>query len=214
MLTVLGRANSINVRKVLWLCEEIGVAHEREDWGRGFRSTDTPEFLALNPNGLVPVIRDGDFVLWESHAILRYLAAKHGRDDLLPADPASRAIVEQWMEWYSTDVGKSFNYAFHGLVRKAPDFADPALIEASVRNTAARMGMIAAQIERAGGHIAGPAFTLADIPFGLAVNRWFMLPVERPELPVERPELPALAAYYERLSERPPYRAHGRNGMA
>lgn len=202
MLKILGRANSINVCKVLWLCDEIGLRYEREDWGRGFRSTDAPEFRALNPTGLVPVIRDGDLVLWESHAILRYLAAKHGRDDLFPADLAARAVIEQWMEWYSTDFGSSFGYAFHALVRKAPDFADPARIAAALRKGGERMAMLAAQLDRAGGHVAGPAFTLADIPFGLAVNRWL-------GLPVEHPDCPALSAYHERLSKRAPYRQHG-----
>ncbi len=99
MLQILGKATSINVRKVLWTCHELGVAYELEEWGSGHRPTDTPTFRALNPNAMVPVIRDGTFVLWESNAICRYLAAEHGRDDLLPSAPRERALVEQWMDW-------------------------------------------------------------------------------------------------------------------
>ena len=98
MLQILGRSSSINVRKVLWLCAEIGVPYQQQMWGTGFQSTQAPEFLALNPNALVPVIREGDFVLWESNTICRYLAGKHHRGDLLPEAPEARARVEQWMD--------------------------------------------------------------------------------------------------------------------
>ncbi len=97
-LRVLGRQSSINVRKVLWTCEEIGIDYVQEDWGTGFASTSTPEFLALNPNGLVPVIDSDDGILWESNTICRYLASRYGRDDLLPPSPWKRALVERWMD--------------------------------------------------------------------------------------------------------------------
>src|SRR5512138_3259760 len=100
MLQILGRPNSINVRKVLWLCEELALPYEHEpQWGTPDKPLRTPEFLALNPNALVPVIRDGAFVLWESNTICRYLAAREGRSDLLPTAPATRADVEKWMDW-------------------------------------------------------------------------------------------------------------------
>ncbi|MEI7431468.1 MAG: glutathione S-transferase N-terminal domain-containing protein, partial [Betaproteobacteria bacterium] len=102
MLKILGRSSSINVRKVLWLCAELDLPFEQENWGAGFRSTAEPEFLALNPGGLIPVVCDDDFVLWESNAICRYLAAKQGRNDLLPDDLENKARVEQWMDWMST----------------------------------------------------------------------------------------------------------------
>ena len=114
------------MRKVLWLCTELGLPYEQELWGSGFKATQAPEFLALNPNALVPVIRDGDFVLWESNTICRYLAGKHGRTDLLPAEPAARARVEQWMDWMATELNTSWRHAFMGLVRKSPAFADAA----------------------------------------------------------------------------------------
>ncbi len=199
MLTILGRANSINVRKVLWLCGELGLEYEREDWGQGFRDTSDPDYLALNPNGLVPVIRDGDFVLWESDAIVRYLAQKHGRDDLYPAGLEERALVEQWMNWYGTGFGQSFRYAFHALIRKNPAFADQAKIEESLRACAARVATLEAHLARNGPYVVGQDFTLADILIGAGVNRWM-------HMPADKPPCSAVAAYYERLSERPAYR--------
>ncbi len=206
MLRILGRDNSINVRKVLWLCEELGQTYAREDWGQGYRSTDDPEFRALNPVGMIPVVVDGEVVLWESNVILRYLAAKHGRTDLLPEDPAARARVEIWMDWQASDFSNALRGAFHGLVRKNPDYADPAAIEASRQAWIRMMEVLEGQLKKTGGHVAGPDFTLADIPIGLTVNRWFMTPIERPDLP-------EVAAYYDVLNERPAYRAHGRNGV-
>ena len=198
MLTILGRANSINVRKVLWLCGELGLDYEREDWGQGFRDAKDPEYLALNPNGLVPVIRDRDFVLWESDAIVRYLAQKHGRDDLYPAGLEERAIVEQWMNWYGTSFGQSFRYAFHALIRKNPAFADQDRIDESLRACAGRVAILDAHLGRTGPYVAGPDLTLADILMGAGVNRWM-------HMPADKPPCPAVAAYYERLSERPAY---------
>ena len=106
MLRILGRANSINVRKVLWLCGELGIAFEREDWGRGFRSTDDPAFLTVNPIGLIPAVIDGGAVLRESNTILRYLASKYGPESIYPTDLEARAHVEQWMDWvaYETSI--------------------------------------------------------------------------------------------------------------
>jgi glutathione S-transferase len=121
MLQVLGRTSSINVRKVLWACDEIGIPHQRSDWGLGFRPTRSPEFLALNPNALVPVMieDDGAFVLWESNTICRYLAARHGRHDLLPAEARGRARVEQWMDWQAGELNNAWRYAFMALVRQS-----------------------------------------------------------------------------------------------
>ena len=126
MLKVFGKASSINVRKVLWACDEIDIPYEREDWGSGFRSTRAPEFLARNPNGLVPLIRDGDFYLWESNTIIRYLAAAYGDGNLLPAAPRERALVEKWMDWQATEFNNAWSYAFQALVRRSPDHANPA----------------------------------------------------------------------------------------
>jgi glutathione S-transferase len=205
MLQVLGRASSINVRKVLWTCAEIGVEYEHEPWGGDARPLGVPEFLALNPNGLVPVIRDGAFVLWESNAICRYLAAKERRDDLLPADPAGRAVVEQWMDWQATELNDAWRYAFMALVRRSPAHRDPAAIAASIAAWNRQMRILDEQLARTGGFVSGGDFTLADIVVGLSTHRWHASPIERPALS-------ALAAYYARLGERPGFVRFGRDG--
>lgn len=206
MLKILGKSTSINVRKVLWLCEELGLPFELEEWGSGYRSTSQPDFLALNPNALVPVICDGGQALWESNTICRYLAGREQRDDLLPRAPAERAGVEQWMDWQATELNNAWRYAFMARVRQSPDHADPLQIEASVREWNRRMGILDAQLARTGAHVAGDAFTVADIVVGLSVNRWKMTPMERPELP-------AVAAYLRRLEARPGFRHYGGNGI-
>jgi glutathione S-transferase len=206
MLRILGRSTSINVRKVLWLCSELELPYEQEAWGSGFRSARVPEFLALNPNGLVPVVRDGDFVLWESNTICRYLAAREGRTDLLPAAPRDRARVEQWMDWQATELNDAWRYAFMALVRKSPAHDDPRMVESSVAAWNRNMGILDRQLAHADAYVVGATFTLADIVLGLSTHRWFMTPIERASLP-------AVEAYYERLSQRPPFRLHGRNGV-
>ena len=207
MLKVLGKSSSINVRKVLWTCVEIGVPFELEEWGSGFQSTDVPEFRALNPNAMVPVIRDGAFVLWESNTICRYLASKHGRTDLLPANPAERATVEQWMDWQAGELNNSWRYAFMALVRNSPAHTDRAAIADSIVNWNRHMGILDAQLSKTASYVAGPAFTLADIVLGLSANRWGMTPMERPHFP-------ALSDYLERLGQRKGFQVHCGNGVA
>ena len=206
MLQVLGRANSINVRKVLWLCSELELPCVNPPWGNGELSLQSAEYLALNPNGLVPVLRDGDFVLWESNAICRYLAGRESRHDLLPAEPRARARVEQWMDWQASELNNAWRYAFMGLVRQSPAHQDAGAIQASLRQWQRHMQIVEHALAGSGAFLAGSSFTLADICVGLAVQRWFMTPMDHPPLP-------AVAAYYERLSERPGYRLHGRNGV-
>jgi glutathione S-transferase len=206
MLKIYGRANSINVRKVLWAVDEIGIPFAREDWGRGFRPLDDPEFQALTPLGQIPVIDDDGFLLSESNAILRYLAAKHGRTDLLPAALKPRAEVERWMDWQAAELNAAWRGIFFALVVKQPLPGGEEVVEASKRDWTAKMARIEAQVERTAAHICGAAFTLADVCIGLVVHRWFATPMEKPDLP-------AIAAYYERLSQRPAFLAHGRNGL-
>lgn len=207
MLTILGKASSINVRKVLWACDEIGLEYTRQDWGSGFRDPNDPAFVALNPNAQVPVLRDGDLVLWESNTILRYLASKHARHDLLPAEPAPRAKVEMWMDWQASDLNMAWRYAFLALVRRNPAFTNAAEIAASIMEWNGKIAILDGQLRATGGHVAGEAFTLADIPVGLSVNRWFMTPIP------DRPDFSHVAAYYDRLSTRAAFRRHGRNGQ-
>jgi glutathione S-transferase len=203
MLKVYGRANSINVRKVLWMLGELGLPYEREDWGRGFRPTDDPVFRKINPVGVVPVIDDGDFRLRESHTIVRYLAQKHGRADLYPTDLQQKATVEAWMDWASTEFAQGMRPVFHALVVKNPAFAG--MVESAAKDWGAQMRVLEEELAGKGPYVTGAHFTVADIPIGMVVNRWFSV-----DFP--KPELPAVAAYYDRLSQRPPYLAHGRNG--
>lgn len=205
MLKIYGRANSINVRKVLWIADEVGASYTREDWGRGFRPTDDPDFQRLNPFSVVPVIDDGGFVLRESHTIVRYLAAKHRRFDLYPDGLQARAHVESWMDWAATDLYLGVRPVFLGLSAKLPAFQDEKLIKGGIAEWSRQMRLLEVHLKGHGPYLAGDHFTLADIPAGLVVNRWF-------GIDFEKPGLPAVAAYYERLSQRAAYRAHGRNG--
>lgn len=169
MLQILGNASSINVRKVLWTCDELELPFRREDWGTGFRSTETADFLSLNPNGLVPVIKDNDFVLWESSSIIRYLASRYGGEHLYPTEPRARARIDQWSDWQATDLNQSWSYAFSALVRHSQAHQDAEAIAASCMNWAKKMDILNRQLETTGAYVAGDQFTLADIPIGASV---------------------------------------------
>lgn len=207
MLQLLGRPNSINVRKVLWSCGELDLPCDLQPWGAGHSDTRVPAFLALNPNGLVPVLRDADFVLWESNTICRYLAGREQRIDLLPTEARQRARVEQWMDWQATELNNAWRYAFMALVRRDPAFADRSAVQASVALWNRHMVILDGQLERSGAFVVGEHFTLADIVLGLSAYRWQLAPIERPALP-------SVALWQARLAERAGYRQHGANGMA
>ncbi|KQY31151.1 glutathione S-transferase [Caulobacter sp. Root487D2Y] len=198
MLKILGRTSSLNVRKVLWTCDELGLAYEREDWGTGFASTRSPEFLALNPNGLVPVLIDEQGALYESNTICRYLAARFGHGHLLPLEPRPRAGVEQWMDWQATTLNPTWGYAFLALGRPTPGYDDPARIAASVEAWNKAMAILDQRLQETGAHAAGHDFTLADVVLGVSVHRW-------KATPMARAALPAVEAYYARLKERPEF---------
>jgi glutathione S-transferase len=207
MLKLLGRRNAYNVRKVLWLLEELGLPFTQEDWGRGHRPTDAPEFLALNPLGTVPVLLDGGEVLRESHVILRYLAARQAAWSLYPEAPAARARVEAWMDWVAYDMTMPMRGAYLGGELGLAPWNHPWCVEQGRAEYAQRMAQLDAALAADGPHLAGEAFTLADIPAGFVVHRWFAMQG------FAKPALPALDAYYERLSARPAYRRHIRNGL-
>jgi len=199
MLRIWGRNNSINVQKVLWACEEMGVQYQRIDAGGSFGVVNTPQYRALNPNGLVPTIEDGPFVLWESNSILRYLTAKHSAGNLWPEDLKVRAEADKWMDWQMSMFWPAFRPLFWNLVRTPPDQRDAQAIEESRLKTAEILGYLDAQLKN---HtfIAGDAFTMGDIPMGCAIWRWM-------SLPVERPVLSNLQRWFDQLRERPPYKA-------
>jgi len=201
MLKILGRPSSINVRKVLWACAELGLPFEQEDWGSGFRDVNAAAFTALNPNAMVPVLLDGDFVLWESNSILRYLANRQGKCVLYPQDARARARVDQWLDWQASDLNRAWSYAFMSLVRKSPDHADPAQVSVSLNGWAKFMSILDDRLQQTRSHVAGAEFSLADIAIGLSVHRWL-------GTPFEHPRLEAVQAYYERIACRPGFVAY------
>lgn len=208
----MGKLPSINVRKVLWTCAELDLPFERSDWGSGFRSTQTPEFLALNPNGLVPVIEDGDFVLWESHSIIRFLANRYDTTaGLYPDGAKERARVDQWLDWQATNLNQSWVYAFMGLCRDSQAHQDPAGIRKSCEAWTQHMRILDDRLGQTGGYVAGAAFTLADIPIGLAVNRWFSTPFEKVDAP--KAEFRHVAQYNARLHARHGYQTYTGDGL-
>ena len=197
MLKIWGRNNSVNVKKVLWAAEELGLAYERIDVGMQFGVVKTPEYLRLNPNALVPTIEDDGFVLWESHAIVRYLAAKHGARGLWPLEPRSRADAERWMEWAYTFLA-AFRPVFWGLVRTAPGKRDLKAIEEG-RNRCAELLAVPEAALATRPYLGGDTLTTGDIPLGCHVQLWMRLPIERPAHPM-------LDAWFARLCARPAFR--------
>ena len=207
MLRILGRANSFNVRKVLWVCDEIGIDYQREDFGRGYSPTNTPDFLKLNPVGQVPTVIEDGFVMRESNAIVRYLAARHGAKNLYPDDLGQRQRIEQWMDWVAYDVTHALRGAFLGGQLKEAPWSNDWFVGQGRQDLTRQMKLLDDHLSTQGPYLLGDVFTLADVPAGLVVNRWFSL------TDFARPAYPALAAYYELLTERPAFRAHGRNGL-
>ncbi|AWG34291.1 MAG: glutathione S-transferase [Alcaligenes aquatilis] len=198
MLTILGRESSINVRKVMWTCAELSLEFERQDWGLGFKDVNTDEFLALNPNAKIPVLLDGDRVLWESHTIVRYLANRQSSTALYPQDAWQRAKVDQWIDWQACELNPSWSYAFMSLVRQSPQHQDAGQVQASLSAWAQMMSILDKQLAQTQAYAAGPAFSLADIILGLSIHRWL-------NTPFDRPKLQAAEDYYHRLASRPAF---------
>ena len=196
MLRILGRATSINVRKALWTADELGLAYTLEPWGKPLRDPNTAEFRAFNPNAQVPVMCDGDFVLWESSAIVRYLLDQHGPSPLVPLDTRERALAEQWFGWQATDLNTAWNPAVPALVRKLPGPFDQIEVANSIKRWTAKMRILEARLAETQGYAAGPRFSFADISLGLSVHRWF-------GGDFERPDFTNVSAYYERVKTRP-----------
>jgi glutathione S-transferase len=196
MLKILGRKTSGNTQKVLWCCDELGVAYEREDVGRGFGKNDEPAYLALNPNGRVPTIVDDGFVLWESNAIVRYLCAKYGMGTLCPSDLQRRADGERWMDWQQTTLRPQF----HALSSALQDTASPSDAHVENLNKALYETWKILDAQLAKQHfIAADNLTMADIPFCYVINRWY-------KLPIEHHGLPNVKAWFDSLCQRPAFR--------
>jgi glutathione S-transferase len=200
MLTVWGRNNSINVQKVMWTVGELGLAHERIDAGRQYGGLDKPEFLAMNPNGLVPTIVDGDTVMWESNAIVRYLAAKYGCGGLWPEEPGARGLADQWMDWMVTVIIPPLIPVFLGLIRTQPEERDNDAIAAAANTMSERWTILDAHLAGRD-FVAGDSLTIADIPVGCACYRYYAMDIPHPPLA-------NLEAWYQRLQARAAFREH------
>ncbi len=201
MITLWGRSTSSNVQKILWILAELGIPYEQIQVGREHGSNDEAWYRAMNPNGLVPTIRDGDLVLWESHAILRYLAAStEGGERLYPRGPLARAKIEQWMDWQLSVMVPAIGPVFWGLVRPPATGPDMPAILAAAKRLGEVWAMPEATLSRSD-YLAGPTLTLADIALGNAVHRFL-------SFPIERPDLPNVARWYQRLQQYEGFHKH------
>ncbi len=199
MLTVYGRATSSNVQALLWGLEELGLTYDRIDCGEIYGGLDTPEFLAMNPHGRIPVLKVDDTALFETGAILRYLATIHASESFWPADPLERAQIDMWAEWSKYEVsGRFTGPVFWRTARTKPENRDPKLIRENVDRLEAELIKADARLGDMP-YLCGDTLTLADIQLGHVLYRYF-------DIDIDRRNLTALRAFYERLTERPTYR--------
>ena len=205
MLRIIGRKTSSNVMKVLWACAELGLDFEREDLGGPFGGNDSPEYQALNPNGRVPTIVEDDFVLWESNSIIRYLAHEHGNGTLWPTDARTRARGERWMDWQLSVMSPVMVPVFWGLVRTPEAERDMDAIAKARDQLTDAMAILDRYLGETE-FVAGPEFSVGDIPVGIGTYRWFALQIEREDYP-------NLKRWYDALTERAGYREHIMNPM-
>jgi glutathione S-transferase len=201
VIKVWGRKTSANVQKVMWAIGEIGLPHERIDIAGPFGKNREPAYLAMNPNGLVPTLEEDDgFLLWESNAIVRYLAAKHRADMLEPADLHARALANQWMDWQLSVAGPAIADAFIGLIRTPPEKRNYAAIEESKTKTTAAMTIFDAHLAKTR-HVAGDDFSYGDIPVAIMVYRYR-------QLVPQRPQLREMERWYAEVSARQAFKDH------
>jgi len=201
MLKIWGRTTSSNVQKVLWTCAELGITYDRVDHGGPFGGNRDPEYLKLNPNGLVPTVIDGDLVMWESNTICRYLCnTRPNGGSLYPSDFAARTHVERWMDWQLSVVGAPMGALLQGLIRSTPETRDAGAIEAARRRAIAAWEIVDDALADEP-YLGGKSLSLAEIVMGTHIYRWF-------NYPIERPQMPRLHAWYERCLERPGFKNH------
>ncbi|UVO10015.1 glutathione S-transferase [Pectobacterium polonicum] len=199
MVTIWGRDNSTNVKKVLWCAEELALPYQHIAAGGQFGRNHDADYLALNPNGLIPCLQDDDLVLWESNTIVRYLAAQYGQDSLYFADAGKRAGAEKWMDWTSS-LAASFGPVFINMVRIAPEKRDMALIQKGIVECERLLGIVDAVLANQP-WLSGDRFGVGDIPLGCVVYGWL-------NMPIERQAHPHLERWYQQLTERPAYQKH------
>ena len=200
MLEIWGRPYSSNVIPVIWTANELGLDYTLQLAGGSFGKLDTPEYAQINPNRMIPAIRDGDFALWESLAIVRYLCNKYGADYLCPTSPQTRAVEDQWMEWSASKAFMPVIYLFFATVRTHPADRDLAKIAALRDEAHAALTILDGHLSKQS-YVCGDRFTMGDIPLGCVAYRYF-------NVDVDRPPLPHVSAWYQRLTERPAYRDH------
>jgi glutathione S-transferase len=200
MLKVWGRRSAFNVQKAMWLIGELGLAHQHIDVGGAFGGLDDPAFLAMNPHGRIPVIDHDGLVVWESHAIIRYLAARYGAGTLWLPDAAARSLADRWMDWSATTLQRDFMDLFWGYYRTPDDRRDWPRLRNLIGGCAQHYGLLDRHLAQQP-YLAGDRFTMADIPAGTTLYRYF-------GLNLDRAPLPNVDAWYRRLTTRPAYREH------
>jgi glutathione S-transferase len=200
MVRVLGRANSINVQKVMWCAAELGITVERHDIGMQFGGNDTPEYLAKNPNGLIPTLEDGELTIWESNTIVRYLADTYAQGEWALATSADRARASQWMDWYLTTIHAPLSVVFRNLIRTPEPERDMDAVNQAI-TTVNKLWMVLDMHLGRHDYVLGEHLSIGDIPAGCAVYRWY-------SMDVERPEMPNLVAWYQRLQDRDAFCTH------
>ncbi|MGB7206404.1 MAG: glutathione S-transferase family protein [Anderseniella sp.] len=200
MLEIWGRPYSSNVIPVIWTAAELGLDFRLKLAGGSFGKLTTPEYANINPNRMIPAIRDGDFALWESNAIIRYLCDRYGRATLSPEDPQQRAIADQWMEWCQTRAFPPVIQLFFATVRTELAKREQATIDAHAQEAAAVLNILETHLSNHE-YVAGDRFTMADIPLGAVAYRYF-------NIDAVRPGLPNIETWYGRLCERPAYQKH------
>lgn len=198
-IRIWGRTTSSNVKKVLWLADELKLNYERIGADMKFGDIDTPAYREINPNARVPAIQDGDYVLWESNSIMRYLAMKYRGEAFYPADPAMRASIDRWLDWQLSTVIPVEVPVFWGTIRTLPEKRDAAMIAKNAEKLVAVWKILESQLEGRD-YCAGNQFSIADIALGILVHRYFANPF------IPHADLPRLAAWVERLRPRPPFR--------
>lgn len=200
MLEIWGRPYSSNVIPVIWTAEELELDFKLELAGGSFGRLDTDEYGQINPNRMIPAICDGDFTLWESRAIIRYLCETYGMGTLCPEDGQTRAIADQWMEWCGTRAFLPVIWAFFSTVRTEPDKRDLEVTTKHARDAANVLSILDEHMADRD-YVVGDQFSMADIPLGAVIYRYF-------NIEIERPSFPHIEAWYERLCERPAYQKH------
>jgi glutathione S-transferase len=197
-LTLWGNPKSINVQKVLWALEELGLKYENKDVPSTFGGNKEPAYLALNPNGLIPTLVDNGEALWESNTIVRYLFAQYGKSPAHPGSAIARARADGWHDWYATVLWPNVRTLLLQLVRTPADKRDQAQVELALKALEGATALLDGELSKRA-YLVGDEFTWGDIPVAAGLHRWF-------NLPIERPQRAALQSYYARIQKRPGFK--------